>query len=65
MVFITSLEFMPDAKLAIKEAARVAEKGLIFGLMNKNSPSTIRKSFSRRSTRFVLQRSEVLFNFGY
>ena len=43
VVFITSLEFMSDATLAIKEAARVAGKGLIFGLMNKNSPSTVRK----------------------
>ncbi len=42
---MTSLEFMPDATLAFKEAARVAKKGIIFGLMNKNSPSTVRKRF--------------------
>jgi len=42
-VFITSLEFMPDASLALTEAARVARKGIIRGLMNKNSPSSLRK----------------------
>ena len=41
--FMTSLEFMPDSATAIKEAARVANKGIIFGLMNKNSPATLRK----------------------
>ncbi len=48
VVFVTSLEFMPDAAVAIKEAARVAEKGLIFGLMNKNSPSTLKKRLQSR-----------------
>ena len=42
-VFITSLEFLPDASIALKEAARIARKGIILGLMNKNSVSTVRK----------------------
>jgi ubiquinone/menaquinone biosynthesis C-methylase UbiE len=41
--FLTSLEYMPDSASAIREAARIAKKGIIFGLMNKNSSSTLRK----------------------
>jgi hypothetical protein len=40
---MTSLEFMPNAAAAIKEAARVSAKGIVFGLMNKSSPVTLRK----------------------
>jgi ubiquinone/menaquinone biosynthesis C-methylase UbiE len=42
-VFITSMEFMPDGSIALKEALRIARKGIILGLMNKNSASAIRK----------------------
>jgi len=49
VVFITSLEFMPDAAVAIKEASRVAEIGLIFGIMNKNSLSTLRKQLQSKT----------------
>ena len=42
-VFITSLEFMPDSSMALKEAARTARKGIILGLMNKSSISTLNK----------------------
>jgi ubiquinone/menaquinone biosynthesis C-methylase UbiE len=45
VAYITSFEFMPDAAIAFEEAARVAEKGVIMGLMNKNSISTVRKRF--------------------
>ena len=43
VIYITSLEYMPDISSAFLEAARVAKKGIIVGLMNKNSPDTIRK----------------------
>ncbi len=43
VAFITSLEFMPNATLAINEAARVGKRGIILGLMNKNSTSTLKK----------------------
>jgi len=43
VVFVTSLEFIPDASGALKEAARVAKQGIALGLMNKDSPSTLRK----------------------
>ena len=38
---------MPDAAIALEEAARVAKKGMIMGLMNKNSAATIRKRLSQ------------------
>ena len=43
VAYITSFEFMPDAAIAFEEAARVAKKGVIMGLMNKHSAATIRK----------------------
>ena len=43
VTYITSFEFMPDAAIALEEAARVAKKGVIMGLMNKNSTATLRK----------------------
>ena len=45
VTYITSFEFMPDAVLALEEATRVAKKGVIMGLMNKNSLATVRKRF--------------------
>ena len=43
VIYITSLEYMPNAATAFLDATRVAKKGLIVGLMNKNSSGTIRK----------------------
>lgn len=43
ITYVTSLEFMPDSAVALLEAARVAKKGIVMGLINKNSPATIRK----------------------
>jgi len=43
VTYITSFEFMPDAAIALEEATRVAKKGIIMGLMNKNSIATVRK----------------------
>ncbi len=45
IAYITSFEFMPNAAMAFEEAARVAKKGVIMGLMNKNSTTTVGKRF--------------------
>lgn len=49
--FITSLEFIPDAPRAIKEAARVSRLGIALGLMNKNSLGTLKKRLRAASGR--------------
>ena len=43
VAFIACLEYMPDIAAVFSEAARVARKGIILGLMNKWSPPTIRR----------------------
>jgi len=43
VAFITCLEYMEKVEDVIKESARVAKKGIIFGLMNKWSLPTIRR----------------------
>jgi ubiquinone/menaquinone biosynthesis C-methylase UbiE len=43
VVYVTSLEFMPDLDTVLTEAGRVAKKGMVIGLMNKWSLSTLRK----------------------
>jgi len=43
IAFIACLEYMPNVSKVFQEAARVARKGLIIGLMNKWNPSTIRR----------------------
>jgi ubiquinone/menaquinone biosynthesis C-methylase UbiE len=43
VAFIACLEYMSNVGTVFQEAARVARKGMIIGLMNKWSPSTIRK----------------------
>ncbi len=47
--FITSLEFMHDADFALTEGIRVARKGLILGLLNKNSTATLRRKLNPRA----------------
>lgn len=37
VTFITTLEFLTNPILAIEEAIRVAKKGIVFGLINRNS----------------------------
>jgi len=49
VVYITSFEYMPDPVKAIKEAARVARKGIVFGLMNKQAPETLRKRLQSKT----------------
>jgi ubiquinone/menaquinone biosynthesis C-methylase UbiE len=48
VVYITSLEFMPDIDAVLTEAGRVAKKGMVIGLMNKWSLSTLRKMLQAR-----------------
>lgn len=43
VVFITCMEYMSNLEEVIREASRVARKGLILGLMNKWSLPTIRR----------------------
>jgi ubiquinone/menaquinone biosynthesis C-methylase UbiE len=43
IAFITCLEYMPSVTTVLREAARVARKGIVIGLMNKWSPSTVRR----------------------
>jgi ubiquinone/menaquinone biosynthesis C-methylase UbiE len=43
VAFVTSLEFIRDVDAALVEAARVAKKGIVIGLMNKHSLSAFRK----------------------
>lgn len=49
VAFITSLEFIPDAHGALAEAARVAKKAIIIGLLNKNSLSTLKKRLQAKT----------------
>lgn len=41
--FITTFEYYRDPIKVIREAARVARYGLVFGMMNRNSPKIIRR----------------------
>ena len=41
--FLACLEYMPNVNTVFQEAARVTRKGIVIGLMNKWSPSTIRR----------------------
>lgn len=43
VAFITSLEFIQSADFALTEAIRVARKGLILGLLNKNSTAVLKR----------------------
>lgn len=48
VTYVTSLEFMPDLDAVLIEASRVAKEGIVMGLMNKWSLSTLRKMFQAR-----------------
>jgi ubiquinone/menaquinone biosynthesis C-methylase UbiE len=43
VVYVTSLEFMPDLETVLTEAGRVAKKGMVIGLINNWSLHTLRK----------------------
>jgi ubiquinone/menaquinone biosynthesis C-methylase UbiE len=49
VAFITCLEYMPSVETVLQEAARVARKGLVIGLMNKWSPTTMRRIVQAKS----------------
>ncbi len=49
VAYVTSLEYMRNAVEAFLEGARVAKKGIILGLMNKYSPTTLRKKFQAKT----------------
>jgi ubiquinone/menaquinone biosynthesis C-methylase UbiE len=51
VAFITSLEFIRDPQTALSEALRVAKKGLVIGLLNKFSLSTLTKQVKTTSGR--------------
>ncbi len=43
-MFVTCLEFMPRPREVLREAVRIARKGIIMGLMNRYGVSTIRRT---------------------
>jgi ubiquinone/menaquinone biosynthesis C-methylase UbiE len=43
IAFLACLEYMPNVGTVFQEAARIARKGMIIGLMNKWSPNTMRR----------------------
>jgi len=47
--FITSLEFMPYPKVALREASRVAKKAILLGAINRWSPYILYRGLGERS----------------
>lgn len=43
--FVTCFEYMPSPEMVLKEAARVASKGIVMGLINAWSLPTLRRKF--------------------
>ncbi len=43
LAFITTFEYYRDPIQVILEAARVARHGIVFGMMNRNSPKVVRR----------------------
>ncbi|HEY9049443.1 MAG TPA: class I SAM-dependent methyltransferase [Ohtaekwangia sp.] len=43
LAFITTFEYYRDPVQVIQEAARVARHGIVFGMMNRNSPKVVRR----------------------
>ncbi|KOH45975.1 methyltransferase type 11 [Sunxiuqinia dokdonensis] len=43
VAFITTFEYYKDPVKVIREAARVGKHGLVFGMMNRNSPKVVRR----------------------
>lgn len=43
VAFITTFEYYRDPVQVIREAARVGKHGIVFGMMNRNSPKFIRR----------------------
>ena len=45
-LLITTLEFLPDPRLALREAARVARRGIVLGVLNRWNPMAWRRRAS-------------------
>lgn len=43
VAFITTFEYYRDPVAVIREAARVGRHGIVFGMMNRNSPKVVRR----------------------
>ena len=43
VAFITTFEYYRDPVKVIREAARVGRSGIVFGMMNRNSPKVLRR----------------------
>jgi ubiquinone/menaquinone biosynthesis C-methylase UbiE len=43
VAFITTFEYYKDPVKVIREAARVGKHGIVFGMMNRNSPKIVRR----------------------
>jgi ubiquinone/menaquinone biosynthesis C-methylase UbiE len=43
VAFVTTFEYYPDAVQAVREAARVSRYGILFGMIHKITPRTIRR----------------------
>lgn len=43
VAFITTFEYYSDPVRVIREAARVSKYGIVFGMMNRNSPKIVRR----------------------
>nr|WP_299200791.1 class I SAM-dependent methyltransferase [uncultured Brumimicrobium sp.] len=43
LAFITTFEYYKDPVKVIREAARVGKHGIVFGMMNRNSPKVLRR----------------------
>lgn len=43
VAFITTFEYYKDPVKVVQEAARVAKRGIVFGMMNRNSPKVARR----------------------
>lgn len=43
VAFITTFEYYKDPVKVIREAARVGKHGVVFGMMNRNSPKLVRR----------------------
>ncbi len=43
LAFITTFEYYRNPVQVIREAARVGRYGIVFGMMNRNSPKVVRR----------------------
>ncbi|HLT07492.1 MAG TPA: class I SAM-dependent methyltransferase [Cyclobacteriaceae bacterium] len=48
LAFITTFEYYRDPVQVIREAARVGKYGIVFGMMNRNSPKVVRRRIQER-----------------